>query len=199
MRHLVVCLLVALTLAGCAARRAPAVVSPAVQVRPRSSVLETAESRAPGLAEAVARARAFPTADNHLRAAQGYLEAGIADQAFVHFERASKLDPRNAAAWDGMARIWRDWGFPALALPDAYRAVAFAPGAAAPHNTLGTVLQSLGHGPAARAEFERALRIDAGAAYALGNLCYSWLKDARPDEAAGACRAALPGAPDGRH
>ena len=94
-----------------------------------------------------------------------------------------------------MARIWRDWGFPNLALPHAYRAVPRAD-RRVPHNTLGTILWSLGHGDEARAEFERALKLDACAAYALNNLCYSWLMEARDIGSSGRLPAALALAPN---
>jgi tetratricopeptide (TPR) repeat protein len=173
-----------------------------VHARPKASGTGTAEQRSPALAEAVASAQAFPSVENNLRAAEAYGEAGIPDQAYDYFARAARLDPQNAAAWDGMARIWRDWGFAGLGLPDAYRAVSFAPDSPVPQNTLGTILQTLGHGSEARARFGKALELDHGAAYALNNLCYSWLMDARTSDATRACRVALaltPGSIVARH
>jgi Flp pilus assembly protein TadD len=81
------------------------------------------------------------------------------------------LNPRSAAAFDELARIWRDAGVPNLALPDATRAVYFAPTSAEAHNTLGTVLAMLGQLELARREFGRALALDPGAEYARTNLC----------------------------
>jgi Flp pilus assembly protein TadD len=59
------------------------------------------------------------------------------------------------------------------------------------HNTLGTILQFLGNGRDARAQFAQALAYDAGAAYAHNNLCYSWLMEADANAAAIACGRAL--------
>jgi Flp pilus assembly protein TadD len=106
------------------------------------------------------------------------------------------IDPRNAPAWDGLARIWRDWGFPHLGLGDAYRAVYFAPESAVVHNTLGTLFQSLGRRADARREYEKALRLDETAAYAANNLCYGWVLDDDVAKAERACRLALQLQPD---
>ena len=39
----------------------------------------------------------------------------------------ARLNRRHAASHEGLARVWRDWGFPLLGLGDAYRAILFAP------------------------------------------------------------------------
>jgi tetratricopeptide (TPR) repeat protein len=120
-----------------------------------------------------------------------YIGLGILDQAHEHFSAAVALDPRDAAAWDGLARIWRDWRFPHLALSDAHRAVYHAPDSPVVHNTLGTVLQALGHHAAARAEFERAVALDVNAMYAVSNLCRAWRLEGQASKAVEACRYAL--------
>jgi tetratricopeptide (TPR) repeat protein len=167
-----------------------------LQARPARVELDTVERRYPGLAEALADVSANPTAENRRLAGDAYRAANILDQAYGQYAQASRLDPRNAAAWDGMARIWRDWGFPNLALPDASRAVFHAPESAAVHNTLGTVLHALNRAREARAEFERALALDRQASYALNNLCYSWLSEGNGTVAAETCQLALALAPD---
>ena len=75
-----------------------------------------------------------------------------------------------AAAWDGLARIWRDWGYPGLGLGDAHRAVWADPSSPVTRNTLGTILQLLGKTHEARDQFARAVALDPGAAYAHYNL-----------------------------
>jgi Tfp pilus assembly protein PilF len=102
-----------------------------------------------------------------------------------------KLDPADATAWDGMARIWRSWGFPRLGLGAAHRAAFFAPDSASAQNSLGMTLYALGWPQQARAHFERAVLLDSRASYALNNLCYSLLLDGRGLQAAEACQRAL--------
>ena len=53
--------------------------------------------------------------------------AGVLDYAFRHFQRAVVLEPCDAAAYDGMARIWRDWGMPDLALERCLSRAALQP------------------------------------------------------------------------
>jgi Flp pilus assembly protein TadD len=156
----------------------------------------TVEANDAAIAAALLAVKARPSAANHRAVAAQYLRLGIKDAAHEHFSAAVKLDAKDAAAWDGLARIWRDWGFPQLALPDASRAVYFAPNSPVVHNTLGTVLQALGHRAGARAQYEKALAVDATAAYALTNLCYGWALDGEADKAAAACRQALRLKPD---
>lgn len=161
------------------------------RVRPPATDALVAETWSQDLAAAIARHAVPPTPESEVDLAQAYVRAGILDQAHEHFAAAARLDPHNGAAWDGLARIWRDWGFPHIGLGDAYRAVWAAPGSPSAHNTLGTILQCLGNGGAAREQFAQALAGDGGAAYAHNNLCYSWLMEADATAAAIACGRAL--------
>jgi Flp pilus assembly protein TadD len=161
------------------------------RARPRPTDVQRAERWSPDLAAAIASHSAAPTVENEVSLAQAFIRLGIADQAYEHFAKAARLDPGEGAAWDGLARIWRDWGFPHIGLGDAYRAVYAAPMSPAVHNTLGTILQSLGKGREARARFVRVLALDADAAYAQNNLCYSWLMEANADAASVECSRAL--------
>src|SRR5688572_14247662 len=166
------------------------------QARPVTNRLRTIEASDAAFAAALLAVSTQPTAPHHRDVAARYVRLGILDQAHEHFSAAVALDPADAASWDGLARIWRDWGFPHLALADAYRAVYYAPDSPAVHNTLGTVLQALGKWPAARAQFEQALALDVNAAYALSNLCYAWRLAGNVSKATEACRQALHIQPD---
>lgn len=161
------------------------------RARPRTPQVQTVEASDPVLTRALLALAARPSGAGHRAVAAHYRRLGIMDVAHEHLSAAVKLDPKDAAAWDGMARIWRDWGFPHLALPDAYRALHFAPDSPVVHNTVGTVLQALGRHAAARAHYEKAVALDVTAAYALTNLCYGWRLDGQAAKAAEACRRAL--------
>jgi tetratricopeptide (TPR) repeat protein len=161
------------------------------RARPPANRVTTVETSDPSFAEALLALEIQPTAASHRTVAARYVRLGILDQAHEHFSAAVVLDPTDAASWDGLARIWRDWGFPHLALSDAYRAVYYAPDSPAVHNTVGTVLQALGKWSAARAQFEQALALDVTAAYALSNLCYAWRLAGNAPKAADACQHAL--------
>jgi Flp pilus assembly protein TadD len=166
------------------------------QARPVSTRVATVEASDPSLAAALFITQIQPTAANHRAVAARYVQLGILDVAHEHFSAAVALEPGDAASWDGLARIWRDWGFAHLALADAYRAVYHAPHSPTVHNTLGTVLQALGRRAAARAQFEQALALDVNAAYALSNLCHAWRLDGNVSKATDACRQALQLQPD---
>ena len=219
MHKVVVCLAIAIVAAGCAARgevhtrRSPrvsgasevpdpleafmeSVRARSVHARPGTEWARTLEASEPALAEALRAVAAAPSAVTHRAVATQYVRLRVLDVAHEHFSNAVSLDPKDAASWDGLARIWRDWGFPHLALPDAYRALYHAPDSPIIHNTLGTVLQALGRRAEARAHYEKALALDATAAYALTNLCYGWLLEGEAAKATDACRHALRLRPD---
>jgi len=149
------------------------------------------ESTSAELSAAMARHAADPTTESEIRLAQAFMHLGVLDKASEYFAEASRRDPKEGAAWDGLARIWRDWGFPDLALGDAYRAVHASPGSPDIRNTLGTILLALGRSAEARAQFARAAALDPGAAYAWNNLCYAWLAEGNYESAIADCGRAL--------
>src|SRR5207247_4202917 len=86
--------------------------------KPTPSLTQTIESSDPLLSAALTQLAASPTAENHRRVASEYRRVRVLDLAHKHLSAAVQLDPRDAAAFDGLARIWRDWGFPQLGLGD---------------------------------------------------------------------------------
>lgn len=168
-------------------------VRPIAEVRPAASAnpLATVEASDPALAAGLLKLSSAATPEAHVIVAERYRQLGILDMAHDHFLRASQLDRAHAAAYEGLARIWRDWGFPQLGLADASRAVFYAPSSASAHNTLGTLLASLRHRREARTEYERAAQIEPHAAYPLNNLCYLSFLEGDRVHAIVECRAAL--------
>jgi tetratricopeptide (TPR) repeat protein len=158
--------------------------------RRRSEVISV-ESRDPVLGSALRRLAVAPSPESHRRVAAAYRRAGILDLAFDHYRAVARLEPAHPAAWDGMARIWRDWGFAHVGLADAHRAVYLAPGSAEARNTLGTLLQAVGDRRSARREFERAVALNPRAAWAHNNLCYAALADEDHLGGLEACRRAV--------
>lgn len=178
---------------GCVAHAPSAVKTP--EVRPTTPSTERGfaarvESHDPELASALTTLTIAPSAAQHRRVAERYYRLHILDSAYDHFLRATKLDPGDGAAFEGLARIWREWGFAERALGDASRAVHFAPSLPAAHNTLGRVLLALGRYGEARQAFERTLALDPGA-YAFNNLCYLSLLEGDLKQATAQCEAAL--------
>jgi len=153
--------------------------------------LATVEQADTSLARALNGIGSVPTAGALLDVAEAYRRAGIGDKAMEYYLRALQREPGNAAAHDGQARVWRDWGFPGVGLAEAYRAVYFAPTSPEAHNTLGTILQALGHVDAAREQYVKAVALDPGAAYALNNVCALDLVEGEPAAAVNACTRAL--------
>jgi len=132
--------------------------------------LPSIESSDPALGEALAALGTTPSVTTHLRVAEHYMRVGVRDMAFDHYSDALQLEPRNVAAFDGRARLWRDVGFLAPALADAHRAKYFAPRSAEVRNTLGTILERRGLCHDALAEYREALRLKPDAAWAQQNV-----------------------------
>ena len=149
----------------------------------------------PGLAAALLLELARPTVESHLTVAGEYQRLRIFDVAYDRFRLAAKKAPKRAEPHDGMARLWRDWGFLDRALGSSYRAVYLNPESAPAHNTLGTILDALGEYDAARRSYERALMLDPTAAWASNNLCYLELRQGHLAEAQSLCEWSLRVAP----
>lgn len=203
----------AMALGGCASHRAPSGDGSRTQaptasgtleeyigkvrqlssaVRPRQSTeAMTIERHDPELLAARALLAAEPTAEHHRQLGEIYARSGVLDAAYEQFRAALKMAPRDAAAHEGLARVWRDWGYAHLGLTDAHRAIFYAPRSPSARNTLGTVLLKIGLPDLARVEFERARTLDPGAAYPLSNLCYVALLQGHTLQAIERCNRAL--------
>jgi tetratricopeptide (TPR) repeat protein len=166
-----------------------------VAARPSTSFAPTIESSDPKLSAALTALAVSNTAEGHRRVATEYRRIGVLDMAYKHLTDAIRLDSHDAAAYDGLARIWRDWGIPRLGLGDAYRAVALAPESASAANTLGTLLEGLGETKSARQWYERSLALNPQASYALVNICYSSIMMQQRD-ALDVCQRAVAHAPE---
>jgi tetratricopeptide (TPR) repeat protein len=163
----------------------------AAAARPARTLTPSLESTDGVLRDALTALGLAPTPAAHFRVAEAYRRAGVLDQAEDHLRASVRLDPRFAAGWDGLARVWRDWGAMGAALGDASRAVYFAPDVAAYRNTRGTVLQALGRWTEARVDYEAARARAPQAAWVLNNLCALELDAGRPADARDRCLEAL--------
>ena len=158
---------------------------------PKNSFLPTLESSNPELMNALLLLGMHESPEHHRLAAVAYRKAGVLDYAYKHFQRATVLDSCDAPSYDGMARLWRDWGMPDLALGDAYRALHCNGKSAEIYNTIGTIFETLGRQAAAERAYQRALVLNPGATFALNNLCYIEMVKGNAPEAARLCGEAL--------
>jgi tetratricopeptide (TPR) repeat protein len=149
------------------------------------------ETKDPAIAAELLLVSNQPTAERYGSLAEHYRERGVLDAAYRNFNRAIALNPRDGAAYEGRARVWRDWGLPQLAVGDAHRAVYYAPQLASARNTFGTVMQALGYFNEARAAYELASRLEPEAAYPVNNLCYLSFVQGHIDAAVETCKKAL--------
>jgi Flp pilus assembly protein TadD len=161
----------------------------------KSSLLPSLETNDPALAKALLLLAMQETPAHHRAVAAAYRDAGVLDYAFHHLQRAVALDRCDAAAYDGMARLWRQWGRSDVAMGEAYRALHCNPASPEIYNTLGTIMQTLGQHANAYKAYERAVALDSHAVYALNNLCYLELSEGNSREAERFCSMALAESP----
>lgn len=133
---------------------------------------QTVESWDPALATALAWLATRETPAAHREVARHYARLHLLDSAHAHLTAALRIDKTDAAAYDARARVWRDFGFPAMGLNDAHRAWHYAPGSAEAANTLGTLFEAMGRLKEARAWYSRALEVRPEAWFALNNMCH---------------------------
>jgi tetratricopeptide (TPR) repeat protein len=165
-------------------------LSIAAAPRPRMSA-GTLEDLDPELRDALAALAAGRTPAAHRRVADAYRRLRILDAAYTQYANAIAFDRRDGAAYEGLARIWRDWNTPELAVGDARRAIYYAPTSASAYTTFGTVMYALGHHADARHAFELASALEPRAAYAWTNLCYVSFQAGHVEEALTRCRHAI--------
>jgi tetratricopeptide (TPR) repeat protein len=159
---------------------------------PAGTTLETWD---PALAAALARLATTPTPSNHRAVAVQYARLKVRDIAHYHFTEALRLDPSDALSYEGRARLWRDFGFPALGLGDAYRARYHAPRSSSVANTLGTLFEAMGRFEDALDWYGRALSMEPGAWFVLNNVCHVQNRMLR-STAIEACEKAAAAAPE---
>jgi len=182
----------AAAVSACAVRGPQPSVRPVVtRVTTSVPTLEASDER---LAEALKELAEAPGSGTFRRVADEYRRLGIFDLAHEHYTEAVRRNPRDAASYDALARIWRDWGMAQRGLADSYRAVRLAPESAAAANTLGTLMQATRQLRLARQWYARAIALDPTAAYAVSNFCYALIMLEQPD-AVDACRRAVDVAP----
>ena len=158
--------------------------------RVMSSTLPSAEAWDDRLAAVLGEMTVSPTPRQHLEAAAEYRRLGIFDDALKYLTKALAFPETRPAAYEALARLWRDAGHLSVAIGHAHRAVAHAPTASS-YNTLGTILTALGWLEDGRDAFSRAASLEPSAAYARSNLCYSFYLSREFDRAIDACRAAI--------
>jgi tetratricopeptide (TPR) repeat protein len=141
--------------------------------------LRSIEGTDVALRDALAALGHHESAAAHVAVAQQYWRLHVYDAVYDHYSDAIRLEPRNVTAWDGRARVWREWRMTEPALSDVHRARYFGPGRPDVLNTLGTILEQAGQCGAARDAYASALKLDPSAAWANDNLVRL---DGRPDK-----------------
>ncbi len=113
-----------------------------------------------------------PSAAAYRHVAREYRRVGVLDQAHEYFTRAVKLDRSDAVSYEALARIWRDWGTPALGACRRLSSRAYAPGPPRRQTHSERCCRRSATSTKQNVVHARARTRSAGW-YALNNLCYA--------------------------
>jgi tetratricopeptide (TPR) repeat protein len=116
-------------------------------------------------------------ADDPLAAAEALLRQGQYTAAARRFETISRAHPKAAQAWFGLAVCYSQMQRPAEVIAAITRYLELEPRSADGRAILGLALQSAARLPEARAELERALRLDPSQTEALQALANVYLME----------------------
>ena len=133
-------------------------------------LVATIELRNSDLSDALSALRSDPTAFAYLHVAEEYRRAGVLDQALDYFDEALKRAPRLAAAYDGRARIWRDWHIPGLGSVIQLALCTTRPGRPRPTTRRVRCSSPSVIAPLPGSAFQKAIDLDPAATYAKTNL-----------------------------
>jgi len=136
----------------------------------RPAALRSIEQVDPKLRESLAVLARGATPATHVAVAANYWRLRVYDAAYTHYDDAVRLDKKDAAALEGRARVWRQWGLNTWALSDVHRSLFYEPKNPEALNTLGTILQQAGQCVEARTAYAAALRLKPDADWARENL-----------------------------
>ncbi len=89
-----------------------------------------------------------------------YQNKGQTDRAIADYDKAIKLDPKDADAYNNRAWAYFKWGKASRGLPDANRALELDPKAAYAYDTRGHIYEALDRKDKAIADFRKALELN---------------------------------------
>ena len=122
--------------------------------------------------------------DLHIQLGMAYFEAERLNEASTAFHRALALNPKAAAAYNGIGRICYHTGPPAAAIAAYEQAIALDPHYIAPFYGLGILYSAqLGDYAQAVAAFQRGLQHNPGDAFLTASLGSTYARMGRIDEA----------------
>lgn len=126
----------------------------------------------------------------------GYLNQGQHEKALDCFKRATKLDPRFAAAHNNLGGTLVELGRPEKAIASFKSALRLNPSYAQAHQNMGVALRMLRRHSEAIAHFERALRLKPEDADAHNNLGIAFAELTQHEQAVACYTRALELKPD---
>jgi tetratricopeptide (TPR) repeat protein len=155
--------------------------------RPKSKTslnnVEYWEDQHPEIAAMTKESKNALEAEPHFRLAEYYMRYQIFDKAYDEYWKAIEMDSSNEAYWDGVGRLYREWGHPQLGIAILHQALQRKPESATTWNTLGTLYDKLGDGEQARQCYLKALALNPELDFVQSNLCYNYLQEGKLDQA----------------
>ena len=146
--------------------------------------VEVLEERDPTMSSLLNKIEADPrNAEAHFNLAVVYHCYRVFDKAYGEYQNAIRLNPVNAAYFESMGRLWRDWGAPQSGINDLQRALQLKPDFVEAWNSLGTIYDVLGDFIRSQQCYLKALDTNPDLDFVHNNLCFSFLQAGDLDRA----------------
>ena len=120
---------------------------------------------------------------NHYELASVYHRLRIFDRAYLEYQKAIEAAAENPIYYEGVGRLWRDWGTPDSGISYLQKALELRPAYPEAWNTLGTIYDEIRDFSQAQHCYLKALALNSELDFVHSNLCFSYLQTGEVQEA----------------
>jgi tetratricopeptide (TPR) repeat protein len=120
---------------------------------------------------------------NHYELASVYHRLQIFDKALLEYEKAIEAASENPEYYEGVGRLWRDWGTPTSGINYLQKALDLRSSYPEAWNTLGTIYDQLRNFSQAQRCYLNALVLNSELDFVYSNLSFSYLQTGEVQEA----------------
>jgi tetratricopeptide (TPR) repeat protein len=160
--------------------------SKAVKAKTRTNITnpDVLEQKHPVVASLLEKIQHDPSnPQNHYELASVYHRLQIFDKALLEYEKAIEFPSENPEYYEGMGRLWRDWGTPTSGISYLEKALDLRSSHPEAWNTLGTIYDQLGNFSEAQRCYLNALALNSELDFVYSNLCFSYLQTGEVQDA----------------
>jgi tetratricopeptide (TPR) repeat protein len=156
----------------------------AVNAKTNITNADVLEQKHPAVASLIEKIQHDPdNPQNHYELASVYHRLRIFDRAYLEYEKAIEAAAENPTYYEGVGRLWRDWGTPESGISYLQKALELRPSYPEAWNTLGTIYDEIRDFSQAQHCYLKALALNSELDFVHSNLCFSYLQTGEIQEA----------------